>query len=338
MRPDAELPVHRHPVKETHPMNPSFDRRQFVRASAALAAASALPAAAQESRPLRIIVPLPAGGVADTSVRFFAEQWTAQTKQNVVVDNRPGGSFVIGVQQILSAPADGNTWLLMNNGMSAAQASFQRYDLTKQVTSLGLLGTTPGAMFVSASGPYQSAKDLLDWIRANPGKLTYGSVVGGVEHLTAAAMLKRYGLTGTMVPFKGGPDACTALAQNEIQMVVSALPQIVPFKGKIKPVAILTNQRSPLTPDVPTYKELGLDIPELPYWGAFGVPAATPPATIAALHKTINEVVLNPALGARLTAQGMFPATSSPEAMNKVVADEVKWMTPVAAELNLKAS
>ncbi|MBU6272905.1 MAG: tripartite tricarboxylate transporter substrate binding protein [Betaproteobacteria bacterium] len=313
-------------------------RRRLAQAGASLAATAALPLAAQESRPpLRIIVPLPAGGVADTSVRFFADQWTAQTRQTVVVDNRPGGSFVVGVQQLLNAPPDGNTWLHLNNGMSAAQASFQRYDLTKQVATLGMIGTTPGALFVSASGPHRSVRELLDWIRAHPGKLSYGAVIGGVEHLTTAALLRRNGLSGTLIPFKGGPDACTALAQNEIELVVSALPLIVPFKGRIRPLAVLTDQRSPLTPEVPTFREIGLDTPELPYWGAFGVPAATPPATVAALHRGISEVVRHPGLIAKYAAQGMFASSSTPEAMNRVIAEEVKWMSPVAADLNLKA-
>ncbi len=313
-------------------------RRQLLRASAALAAGVALPLNAQESKaPLRVIVPLPAGGVADTSVRFFGEQWTAQTRQSVVVDNRPGGSYLIGAQQLLQAPADGSTLLHLNSSMVAAQATFQRFDMLKQMATIGMMGTTPGALFVNANSPINSIKDLLDWIRANPGRLNYGAVTGAVEHLQMINWLRRNNLTGTMVAFKGGPDSMTALAQNEIHMALSALPLIIPFKGKIKPIAIWTEQRAPMTPDVPTFREQGLtDLPELNYWGSLAAPAATPAATIAALNKSMVEVMKVPALIAKFAAQGMVAKTSTPEAMAKLIADELKWQTPLAAELNLK--
>jgi tripartite-type tricarboxylate transporter receptor subunit TctC len=314
-------------------------RRRVLQAGTALAASAALSARAQDlSKPLRIIVPQPAGGTADNSVRICGEYWTALTKQPVTVDNRPGGAYQIGVQQLLQSPADGNTWIHLNSEMPAAQATFGRFDLNKQISPLGLMGSTPGTIFVNEASPWRTVKDLTDWIRANPNKLSYGTVIGGAGHFVSASMLRRAGLTGTAIAFKGGPDSCTALAQNEIQMVISALPLVIPFKGRIRPLVILTEQRSPLTPDVPTYKEAGLDIPELDYWGAFGVPAGTPAATIASLNRNINEVLRNPALVSKYTAQAMYPRGSSPEAMARTIADEVKWMTPVAADLNLKAS
>ncbi len=319
-------------------MRAALDRRRLVQLGAALAASAWLPARAQEAKPpLRIIVPLPAGGVADTSVRNFAEFWTAATRQQVVVDNRPGGSFQIGMQQVLSAPADGNTWIQLNSGMSAAQVSFQRFDMNRQLATIGMSGSTPGAIFASPGSGIRSIKDMLDWIAANPGKLNYGAVTGGIEHMMMARILKRYGLTGTLVPFKGGPDACTALAQNEIQLAVSALPLIIPFKGRIVPIAVMTEQRAPMLPDLPTFREQGLDSPQLDYWGAFAVPAGTPPATVAALNKTMVEVLKVPALVQKLAMQGMVAISSSPEAMARIIDEEVKWMGPVASELNLKA-
>ncbi len=313
-------------------------RRRVVRGALAALAGTALPLRAQESKgPLRIIVPLPAGGVADASVRFFAEQWTALTRQNVVVDNRPGGSYQIGMQALLSAPADGNTWIHLNNSMSATQATFGRYDLTRQITPIGLMGSTPAAIFVNANSPIQTAKDLLDWLRANPGKGNYGAILGGVEHMMLAGMLKRHGLSALHVPFKGGPDTMTGLAQGEIQFVLSALPLIVPFKGRVRPIVMMTEQRAALTPDVPTFKEAGLDVPGLNYYGAFAVPAATPRAIIDAHYKQCAEALKVPALIAKFQAQGMFAHAAPTEVMARIIADELKWMTPIAAELNLKA-
>ena len=319
-------------------MTASFHRRDFLKMSAAMTAASSVPALAQESKgPLRIIVPLPAGGVADASVRFFAEAWTSLTKQAVVVDNRPGGSFLIGMQTLLNAPADGNTWIHLNNGMSATQATFNRYDLTKQITPIGLAGSTHSCIFVPFNSPIKTAADLLEGLKANPGKWNYGAVLGGVEHMLTAGMLKRYGLSAQMVPFKGGPDTMTGLSQGETQFSVSALPLIVPFKGRIRPIAIMSDTRSPLAPDLPTFKEAGFEAPVLNYYGAFAVHANTPKATLDAHYKNMAEALKNPTLIQKFQQQGMFAHAAPSEVMAKTIADELKWMAPIAAELNLKA-
>ena len=319
-------------------MDRGWNRRHALRAAAALAMTPAFAARAQEAKgPLRIIVPLPAGGVADASVRMFGDSWTALTKQSVVVDNRPGGNFQIAMQQLQLAPPDGNTWIHLNNTMSATQATFQRYDLTKQLVPIGMLGGTPGALFVSANGPFAGPKDLFDWMRANPGKANYGVTAGGVEHMTTVVMLRKAGLQATMVPFKGGPDICTALAQNELHFAITALPLVVPFKGRIKPLGVLSDARSPMLPDLPTGREQSLAIQDLNYWGAFAVPAGTPAATVSALNTNLVEALKSPSLQQRLAQQGMFAKGSSPEAMAKIIADELAWMTPIAAELDLKA-
>ena len=199
------------------------------------------------------------------------------------------------------------------------------------------MGSTPGALFVGQNSPFQSAKDLIDWMKANPGKANYGALTGGVDHLLVAGMLKRYGLSAQMVPFKGGPDASTALAQGEIQFMVSALPLIVPFKGRIRVIATLLDQRTPLTPDVPTYKEANLDVPPLNLWGAFATPAGTPKAVIDAHYKNCIECLKQPTLIQKFAQQGMFAQAQPAEFMAKAISEELRWMTPIASELNLKA-
>ena len=316
-------------------------RRSFFLAGASLAAASSLPSfsvkAQDFSKPLRIIVAFPAGGVADIGVRAFAEQWTQITKQNVVVDNRPGGSFQIAMQQMVTAPADGNTWLHLSNAMSAAQASFGRFDLLKQLTPVAMAGGTPGAIFVSQDSPIRTPKDLIDAVKANPAKANYGAILGGNDHLTIVSSLRNYGASATLVPFRGGPDTITALAQNEILFAYSALPLIIPFKGKVRVIAVLTSQRSPMLPDVPTYKELGFNTPEVDLWGGFAVPSATPAAIVKGLYPHVVETMKTPAVISKFTAQGIVPKYAPGEELARIIADEVKWMTPVAAELNLKA-
>jgi tripartite-type tricarboxylate transporter receptor subunit TctC len=146
----------------------AIQRRRALKLAATMAASRALDLKAQDKSPLRIIVPTPAGGVGDAAVRFFADAWTNITKQSIIVDNRPGGSFLIAMQALSTAPADGNTWIHRNNGMSAAQATFGRYDLTKQIVPIGMMGTTHSCIFVSQNSPIRSATDLIDWLKANP--------------------------------------------------------------------------------------------------------------------------------------------------------------------------
>lgn len=319
-------------------MEGNIDRRRFIRSTAALAAATAAaPLRAQESRPLRIVVPLPAGGVADASVRFLTEPWTAQTRQQVVIDNRPGGNYLIGIQQLLGAAADSGTLIHLNPSMSATQVTFRQFDMTRQLTPVGMMGTTPGALFVSANGPFPAARDLIDWVRANPGKANFGATAGGIEHMVTATLLKRAGLSAMLVPFKGGPDICTALAQNELQFAITALPLVIPFKGRIRPLAVMSEQRSPLMPDLPSFRELGIDSPALNFWGALAAPAGTPAPAIAALNRTLSEVLKTPSVISKYAAQGMVAQPSTPEAMARIIEDEVRWMGPVSAELNLKA-
>ncbi len=288
--------------------------------------------------PAANLLAFPAGGVADTSVRFFGEAWTAQTKQNVVVENRPGGAYQIAMQALLNTPPDGQTWIHLSNGMSAVQATYQRYDMLKQLSFIGTMGTTPSALFVGANSPIQNVAELVAWAKSNPGKLNYGAVLGSVEHMWTAGFLKQYGLTGTVIGFKGGPDAMMALSQGEIQVALSALPLIVPFKGKIRAIGVMVDKRSPLVPDVASATEQKVDAPLLNLYGAFAVPAATPKALVEAHYKSVAEVMKTPSLVAKLMAQGMFANVSTGDATAKVIAEEIRWMTPMALELNLKAS
>lgn len=318
-------------------------RRHFIQTTAGLTAAAALPAAHAQSqapdfsKPLRVVVPFPAGGVADNGMRTFGEQWTNITKQAVIVENKPGGAFQIAMQHMTTVPADGNHLLYMSNAMTSAQAAFGRYDLLKQLTMVAQAGGTPGAIFVHQDSPIKTPKDLIDAIKANPAKANYGAILGGNDHLSIATTMRTYGVSATLVPFRGGPDTMTALAQNEILFSFNALPLIIPFKGRVRIIAVLTQQRSPLLPEVPSYKELGFDTPLMDLWGGLAAPAATPPAIVKALYPYVVETMKTQAVITRFTAQGIVPKFAPGEDLAKFIADEVKWMTPVAAELNLKA-
>ena len=322
------------------------NRREFI-VSAGLvaggfnlqrAAATGAPTIAQKTPSLRIIVPLLAGSAADTSARLLAEQWTRITGRAVVIDNRPGGNYQIGMQQLLSAPADGNACIHLNPGLSATQVAFNQFDLTKQIVAGGIFSGTPGGIFVPFNSPVESSKELIEWMRANPGKANFGAISGGLEHMTTVGMLKRSGVSATLISYKGGPDVFMALAQGELQFAIGSLPNLIQFKGRVRPLAILTGERSAIAPSAPTYLEAGLDSPALDYWGGLAFKAGTPEAVVASFNRTLLEVVQSPTLVEKLAIQGIRVKASTPVAMTATIAEEVKWMKPISAELNLKTN
>ena len=164
-----------------------ISRRTFAKSACSVAAAFALPARAQSDfprGPLKIIVGLPPGGSADIIARTGAAVMEKSLKQQVVVENKPGGQFQISVQALLAAPADGHTLLYLYNGYASVNATLKLFDLDKQTIPVAQVASTPIVLLVRGDSPHKTAKDLWAWARANPGKLTYGTLgAGGVEHL-----------------------------------------------------------------------------------------------------------------------------------------------------------
>ncbi len=194
-----------------------IQRRTLI--ATALTAVLTPPAAWGQSafpnRPLKIIVPLQAGGSADIGARLIATSLQHRLKQAVIVDNKPGGSFVIGMQAVAASPADGHTLIAINTGMMAAQATLQRYDMLKSLTPISQYGKTPVLFVVPARSRFGSLSDLIGFAKANPGKLNFGSVgTGGLEHLWVTMFSRSMGIEVTHVPFKGRCHVGGGEAQN----------------------------------------------------------------------------------------------------------------------------
>ncbi|WEE79073.1 hypothetical protein LZ683_06690 [Comamonas testosteroni] len=154
--------------------------------------------------------------------------------------------------------------------MAAAQVARKRFDMLKTLAPISLTGVSDGVLVAPANSPFRTVKELIDFARANPGVLNCGSVgPGSREHLNAAILTKRYGFSATLAPFKGAPDAITALAQHEIQFFPSVAPLATQFiqKKLVRPLTMMVDQRSPLLPEVPTLKGQGIDLPPLQYSG-----------------------------------------------------------------------
>lgn len=327
-------------------MKTSTDRRQFLASMAALGAGAlgtsgALAQEAYPSKgPVKVIVPLPAGGAADASVRILLASMQTQMKQSFVVDNRPGGSFVIGMQAIAQSPADGYTLMHINPGMMAAQAALKKIDLLKVLTPISIMGTMPTVLVVPASSPIKSVQELVAAGTAKPGSLNYGSVgIGSLEHLWSSNFSKRRNLEAVHVPFKGMPDAATALASGEIQYLPLVLAVALPFvqKGMMRALAVIDNQRHPALANVPTMKELGYDEPPLVFWGGLAAPRGTPAAIVEQVRENMATAITTPDVKSKLANIGTTAmASTTPQAFESLVAQELAWMTEAVRSANLQ--
>lgn len=290
------------------------------------------------SKPVKIIIPLPAGGAADSSVRILATVAQRSLGQPMVVDNKPGGAYLIGVNAVVQAPADGYTLLHVNGGMLSVQAVFKRFDFFKQLVPVAGVGETDVVIASSGKRVFKTIKDLIAFGKANPGKLNYGSPGAGTnEHLALDTFCKAVGIEAVHVPMKGGPDVVKALVQGDVDFGTAAMPFVPQFApgGLIRPLVVLNDKRNAITPDVPTYKEEGLPINSLIIWGGYAAPAGTPPAVVAQLEKIILEAAKNPEVQKQLTAAGMVPTSSTGAEFGKVWKEDYAWVSKAALDAKL---
>lgn len=321
-------------------MTIQISRRQALQALGTSFVPLPLIAAAQAAfpnKPLRIVVPLPASGAVDVSARILGEYMQGPLGQSIVVDNKPGGLYQIGMQALATAPADGHTLIHLNVTMCAVQASLKRYDLLKQLIPVGMMGSAGGVLCISNNAPFKTMTEMLAWAKANPDKLNYGSTgPGSMEHLVMVSVLSKTGVNGNNIPFKGGPDAALALAQGEVHVMMLTLPQVIQFKDKIKPVLALHEQRLPALPDVPSTKELGLEVPTVQFWGGLAAPAGTPKAAIETLEKAMATAINQPALRQRYTGVGLDARFVGTQDFTRMVETDLKWLGDAVKTANLQ--
>ena len=291
------------------------------------------------TRPIRIIVPLPPGGVADASVRMLANTMQPAVGQPVVIDNKPGGNFIVGMGALAQSPTDGYTLLHVNTPFLSSQALFKRFDVFKQLVPLAGLGETDMALTLGTSAPVKTVKDLIAYGRANPGKLSYVTPgYGSVEHLAVFNFCKANGIEAVNIPVKGGPDAVKSLIQGEGEFGIAPVPLVQQFvsTGKLTPLLVLNERRNPTMPDLPTPAEAGVKAPRCTVWGGICAPAGTPAAVLAYLEKAILEAARNPDLQAKLSAAGIVPAAQTGADFGKLMHDDQGWIAKAVQDADLK--
>ncbi|WP_415795757.1 tripartite tricarboxylate transporter substrate binding protein [Comamonas aquatilis] len=293
------------------------------------------------SRPLKIIVPLQAGGSADISTRLIANSLQHRLKQPVIVDNKPGGSFVIGMQALAMAPADGQTLISINTGMLASQVTMKRYDMLKSLALITQYSKTPTLFVVPAQSRFKTFAELIAFAKKKPGKLNFGSLgTGGLEHLWVTMLSRSVGAEFTHIPFKGMPDAITALVQGELDFVPCVMSSALPFvqKGMLRALCVLSDERSAFLPDLASMKEQGVNVPPMEFWSGLAARQGTPLPVIEQLRQEIVKVMAEPDMKLRMDERGATILTSAnSDNFSTLLKADWSWMNKVAQDASIRA-
>lgn len=308
--------------------------------AAAITLHAAPPAYAQTaypSRPIRLIVPFPAGAGTDIVARTVGQKLGEALGQPVIVENRGGAAGIVGTEMLAKSAPDGHTLGLITSSF-AMSASLQKlpYDPIKDFIPLGTMASVQNILLVHPSLPVRNVQELIRLIRARPGQLTYAtSGTGGVGHLTMELLrLKVSGLDVVQVPYKGNAPAVTDLIGGHVTMMFVALPSAKPYLAppRVRGLAVTSARRSQTVPDIPTMQEAG--VPGYDYNSAFGLalPANTPREIVVRLSNELLRILKLPDIRERLTAAGTEPAGNLPEEYAATIkADIVKWAQVIRA-------
>jgi tripartite-type tricarboxylate transporter receptor subunit TctC len=314
--------------------------RHLLRVAACAAvAAFALSGHAQApypTKPIRIVVPFPAGGTTDILARAVAQKLTETTGQSVVVDNRPGAGGNIGAELVAKSPPDGYTLLMGTVGTHAINASLYArmpYDHVKDFAPIILVAGVPNVLVINPSVPANSVQELIAYGKANPGKLNFASSGSGTSiHLAGELFKTMTGVQMTHVPYKGSAPAIADLLGGQVQLMFDNLPSALPHikAGKLKALAVTSAQRSATLPDVPTVAESGLPGFEASSWFGLLAPAGTPKEIIARLNGEVAKWLATPEAKEKLAAQGAIAAGQpSDDFVRHIAAETTKWQKVV---------
>ncbi|MFN3731252.1 Bug family tripartite tricarboxylate transporter substrate binding protein [Comamonas testosteroni] len=306
-------------------------------AMAACTAVAFAQAPTYPAKPVRIIVPYPAGGTTDIIARLAAAQLSERLRQPFVVENRAGASGAIGSVAVAQAAADGYTLVMgtaSSHGINSALQKNLPYDAVKDFAPVTVVASTPNIIVVHPSVPARTLGELLALAKSRPGQINFGSTSpGGSPHMSAELLKMMAGVDMTHVPYKGASPMLTDLMGGQIQAGFDNLPSTIAFvrSGKLRALAVTTAQRWPGAADIPTVAE---SVPGYEVSGWFGLlaPAGTPKAVLDTLQTAVAQAVRDPEVTRQLRSLGAEPVASRPEAFaQQIRADVDKWRGVVKA-------
>ena len=313
-------------------------RHHFLRGlAAALALGAAMPAAlAQSSKPIRLVVPFPAGGATDMFARTLSQKMGERLGTSIVIDNKPGAGGSLGSDMAAKATADGQTLLFTTtstHSIGPAIGAKLPYDTVRDFTPIAHVGNAPSIMLVPNSSPAKTVKEWIEYAKKNPGKLNYASSGNGtIVQLTAELFKAQAGVFVTHIPYKGTGLAIPDLVAGQLDVLFDSLPTGMPHvrDGRLRALAVTTLKRTPLAPDLPPVADTLPGFESNTWFGLYG-PKGLPAEVVNRVNTAANQALSDPEVRAKLTTLGIEPVTSTPAQFAKMVADDqAKWKRIIA--------
>ncbi len=297
-------------------------------------AATAVPAGAQSpypNRPVRVILPFAAGGVADITARVVSEKLGEKIGQRLVIENMPGAGGISAARAVLSQAADGYTLALLSNGTAVSAGLFKSlpFDPLNDFVPISSLGYFDFVIGTNADSQFKTMKDALTYAKANPGKLNVGTInIGSTQNLSAELLKSAAGIQFQIIPYRGTPEVIIATLRNDVNIMsdnYSGMKSNLQ-DGKIRPIATTGPKRSPVLKDVPTVAESGVPGYDVVSWNAFFAPKGTPKEVVDTLNAALKDVLAMPEVKARLLDLGIEAQWSTPaEIKERLKSDIDKW-------------
>jgi tripartite-type tricarboxylate transporter receptor subunit TctC len=282
------------------------------------------------TRPVRWIVPYPAGGATDILARLVGHRLSERLGQQFIIENKAGAGNNIGTEAAVNAAPDGYTLLLVNpaNAINASLYAKLNFNFIRDIAPVGGITRTPNIMTVGKDVPAKTVAEFIAYAKANPGKVNMASSGNGTSvHLSGELFMAMTGVKMQHVPYRGAAPALTDMLSGQVQVIFDNMPSVISHikAGSLRALAVTTAERSAELPDVPTVAETVKDY-EASAWFGIGAPKATPKEIIEKLNKELNEILVEPAMKARLAELGGVPMVGTPEDFGKIVQSETdKW-------------
>jgi len=331
-------------MRASHPSRRAAAARLLAAVALALSAGAGLPAAAQEawpSKPIRIVVPYPAGGTTDQLARAIQQPMQEALGQTVIVENKAGAAGSLGTDSVAKAAPDGYTLVFGNSGPSATASLMRKlpYDVVKDFRPVSTVAMVPLILAVAADSPHRTIKDFIAWARSQGTSLNFGSTgVGSSSHLTGEYFNERAGTKLQHVPYQGGAPMVTAFAGGQVHMAfVTGLDGAAMVQaGRIRYLAAATPQRSEVLPGLPAIAE---DVPGFSsvVWFGLLAPRGVPDDIVARLNAAVVKAVARPEVRKLFIDRNVEPRSSTPAELEKIIRDELELWGPVIRRADIKS-